>query len=645
MSAPSIPLMRLWSRHPALWLIITLALVATGRTAPAASAASLQPPAPKTVWTFDARPLNRLDLSAATNAARIWDRLHTFAALQGLANRASPQLYLFYCSEFGVDTDQFWFDWYRGEDGWLVGAAVRPLTGLEEALTQFRDAFEGVVVYDPAVPATANVASTAAGCEALLPVRFDSSPGSVFELVVRRLKFPVKLWLVNPDGTSKFTGRGRIPDSDEPSSGSAKIDAYRWARNRYLASGRCAAGIAAYYVDAFWIQHPGGNPTLHTLSNHDYFIARRAFFFDLSPWGDELPGDDLGQPLGLDRQEFLALMRALYDRAGGGIIQVGGFTPWPFKYTSHSVPAGNHGGVPTEWEFGRLISQFNGYMEADAAGLSAMANASFHQHYPLAKTYAQPNPKPNPADWQSRGLLTKDGKLVNKLFVGHYVGDYDAPSWLYKAVPAFFRDPARGSVPLGWAFDPNLADRAPQALVYAYRHATTNDFFITGDSGAGYLNPRALTVRPDSGLPSGLKAWTEHCRRYYERWGMTITGFMLDGSGGASTDLEYAAYGSFSPDGAGTHFEDKPLVRAGLSTCREQDLPDDVEKAAAVLADAARRQAGRPGFFWARSILKSPRWYLDLSRTLSEKHPEAQVMVVDPFTFFQLVRRQAQTVN
>ena len=61
-------------------------------------------------------------------------------------------------------------------------------------------------------------------------------------------------------------------------------------------------------------------------------------------------------------------------------------------------------------------------------------------------------------------------------------------------MPAFFPDPARGRVPLAWAFDPNLADRAPQALVYAYRHATTNDFFIAGDSGAGYLNPRALTV-------------------------------------------------------------------------------------------------------------------------------------------------------
>jgi hypothetical protein len=61
---------------------------------------------------------------------------------------------------------------------------------------------------------------------------------------------------------------------------------------------------------------------------------------------------------------------------------------------------------------------------------------------------------------------------VPRLYVGHYVGDYDAPSWLYKAVPAFFRDPKHGQVPLGWAFDLNLADRAPQALAYAYRHAS-----------------------------------------------------------------------------------------------------------------------------------------------------------------------------
>ncbi|HWH69679.1 MAG TPA: GxGYxYP domain-containing protein, partial [Candidatus Sulfotelmatobacter sp.] len=537
-------------------------LVLWAEFSPATASAELATgPDPKCVYTFDARPLNRLNLQASTNAATIWDTLHTLAALQGLANRNAPQFYLFYCSEFGVDTDQFWFDWLRGEDGWLKAAQIRPVATLEEAVQLFRPVFKGLVVYDPAVPATSNLASTAAGCEDLLPVRYDPGPGSVFDRLVHQMKLPVKLWLVHPDGKSKFTGQGRLPESDQPSSGSAKVDAYRWALDRYVRSGLCAPGRAAYYVDAFWLQHPRrGGPTLHTLSNHDYFIARRAFFFDLSPWGDEAPNDDLSQPLGLDRNAFLQVMRALYDRAQGAILQVGGFTPWPYKYTLHSVPAGKHDGVPTEWEFGRLISQFNGYMEADAAGLGAMANASFYQHYPLAQRYPQPNAKPTLEAWRAQGYVTGAGKVANKFFVGHYVGDYDAPSWLYKAVAAFFPDPARGRVPLGWAFDPNLADRAPQALVYAYRHATSNDFFIAGDSGAGYLNARALTARPDSGLPSGLKAWSAHCQRYYVQWDMSISGFILDGSSGASTGLEYGAYRAFSPDGAGTHFEAGPAL-------------------------------------------------------------------------------------
>lgn len=598
------------------------------------------PSIPKRVYTFDARPLNRLDLGVTANRDRLWDTLHTLSALQGLANRGSPRLYLFYCSEFGVDTDQFWFDWLRGEDGWLGSDEVRSLDSVQEVVNTFRTSFKGLVVYDPAVPATSNLGSTAAGCEDLLPVRYAPELGSMFDLLVRRMKLTVKLWLVNPDGTSRFTGRGIIPDTDSPSTGSAKIDAYRWALARYVQTGRCAAGVAAYYVDAYWLQHPDGNPTMHTLSNHDYFIAHRAFFFDLSPWGDERPGDDPGQALGLDRSELIEVMRGLYQRSAGQVIRVGGFVPWPFKYTLQSKPPGKHEGVATEWEYGRLISQFNGYMEADAAGLGAMANASFFQHYPLAKRYRQPNVKPTLSDWKGRGYVTAQGRVRKRLFLGHYVGDYDAPSWLYKAVAAFFRDPARGAVPMAWAFDPNLADRAPQALAYAYRHATTNDFFIAGDSGAGYLNPRALTVRPDSELPPGLEAWTAHCRAYYQRWDMSITGFILDGSGGRSTEREFQAYRTFSPDGAGTHFDPGPRLHSGMPACPERDLPSDLNEAVAVLVDAAGRCQTQPGFFWARSILKPPSWYAELSRRLAESPSKTQVVVVDPYTFFGLIRLQ-----
>ena len=595
---------------------------------------------PPCLHVFDARPMKNWDLSQPEKAAEVWDTMHVLTALQGIVNRDAPQLYLLYCAEFGVETDQFWLDWLRGEDGWLRQSQLVPIASLEQAVGIFRHHIKGLVVYDPAVPATACLASTAAGCDDLLPVRFSSGVGSICELLTKRLGLPVRLWLVNPDGTAKFTGRGSLPDSSEPSSGSAKVDAYRWGLHRFMDTGNCDARFAAYYLDSFWLQRPrNGPPDLHTLTNHDYFIAKRAFFFDLSPWADEAPVDDPQQALGLDRQTLLQILQALQHRVPHDIIKIGGFPPWPYKYTTHGG-AGKHEGVPTEWEFTRLISQFNAYHEADAASPGAMANASVFCHYPLQARYPQPNPNPTRQAWQAAALVNPAGKLAAKLFVGHYVGDYDSPSWLYKAIPAFFNEPRQGRVPLGWAFNPNLADRAPQVLAYAYRHATPNDFFIAGDSGAGYLNPRGLSLRPDSQLPSGLECWAAHCAASFRRWDMTITGFMLDGASGASTDQEFAAYRKFSPDGCGTSFEPAPRIISGVPTCPERDLPDSPEAAAAVIADLARGITTEARFLWARSILKPPSWYEQVSQILRDKHPQAAVAVVDPYTFFGLIQLQ-----
>ena len=594
---------------------------------------------PKTIHVFDARYLRRLDLRDPKQAAEVWDTMHALAAVQGLANREAPRLYVIYCAGFGVETDQFWLDWLRGEDGWLKDSEMIKLTSLEEVVRAFRPFVKGLAVYDPEVPATSSLASTAAGCDDLLPVRFSRATNSVFALLTERLHLPVRLWLVNPDGTSRFTGQGLIPDLNERSTGSAKNDAYRWAIRQFIDSGKCDARFAAYYVDAYWLKRSNSGPwDLHTLSNHDYFIARRGFFFDLATWGDEKPVDDPRQTPGLDRQTFLQMMAALNRRATNSMIKVGGFTPWAFKYTDHPGAGGKHEGVATEWEFARLISQFNGYMEADAIGYSSIANASFCTHYPLKERYPQPNPKASRADWQKAGHLTAAGKVAPKLYVGYYTGDYDSPSWLYKAVAAFFSDPQRGRAPLGWAFDPNLADRAPQALAYAYRHATTNDFFIAGDSGAGYLNPRGLTDRPDSKLPPALKVWTEHCARYFKRWDMSITGFMLDGSAGASTPEEFAEYGRFSPDGCGNQLDLTPQIISGVPTIREWDMPGSSERTAAYMAQQAAAATKGPCFLWARTILRTPSWHADVSRILREKYPKARVAVVDPYTFFGLIK-------
>ena len=351
--------------------LTAIALVAS---CPAAIAAA---ESPRTVHVFDARPLRKLDLHNPAQAAELWDTLHLLAALQGLANREKPQFYLTYCEGFGIETDQFWLDWLRGEDGWLKSADIVPLPTPEAAIRAFRQHVQGLVVYDPAVPATACLASTAAGCDNLLPVRYSPATNSLFARLTGRLGLPPRLWLLHPDGTSRFTGKGLVPDSQEPSSGSAKVDAYRWAVRNYIESGKCDSRFAAHYIDAYWLKRAAILPgDLNTLCNHDYFIARKAFFFDLNPWGDEVPVDDPGQKLGLDRQTFLQIFAALHRQAPRSMIKVGGFPPWAYKYTDYGGAGGKHGGVETEWEFGRLISQYNGYMEADAIGASSIANAS-----------------------------------------------------------------------------------------------------------------------------------------------------------------------------------------------------------------------------------------------------------------------------
>jgi hypothetical protein len=117
--------------------------------------------------------------------------MHVLAAVQGLVNREAPRLYVTYCAGFGVETDQFWLDWLRGEDGWLKNRELVTLTSPEEVVRTFSRYVKGLVVYDPQVQATSCLASAAAGCDDLLPVRFSRATNSMFALLTEKLGLPV----------------------------------------------------------------------------------------------------------------------------------------------------------------------------------------------------------------------------------------------------------------------------------------------------------------------------------------------------------------------------------------------------------------------------------------------------------------------
>jgi len=347
-----------------------------------------------------------------------------------------------------------------------------------------------------------------------------------------------------------FTGEGVIPGTDRPSTGSAKCDAYLWMKTFFMDSNRSDCAWGAYYIDSHWQKNPrAAILNHHTLVNHDFFVANNAFFFDLSPWGDEPATDDPGQRAGTDLATLKELLLSAWRQAGKNrMVHIGGFPPWAFKYTKHA--GGSHDDVPTEWEYSKVISAYNAFKDADAIGFGALANGSFWRHYPLKKSYPQP--------WvtrdrlRERGYLDDDGRVVSdgREYVVFYVGDYDAASWISQRAIDIWDDPARGAIPLMWCISPVLARRVPMAMDYFRETATPNDYFAAADNGAGYLNPGMLQEpRPISGLPSGLDVWGEHCARFYDRWGLTVTGFVIDGFAPGLDENGLDCYASFSPNG------------------------------------------------------------------------------------------------
>jgi hypothetical protein len=620
-----------------------------GSLALRAGAAQAGEPAVPPLVTYDLTPSAHANPNDPRAVRAAWDEAHAVSTLQGIVNRKRARLYLFFIGESG-GTDRFWWDLLHRPGGWLHGRPDVAASSVEDLVARFRSDVKGAVVYDERVPATSNVASTIAGIEDLIAVRYDPAPGSLYDRLVNHgPKLPVAVRLINADGSPMFTGEGHLPGLRTPSTGSAKTDAYLWAKEKYFDTGRASSTRMAFYIDADWLKRPGagGDIANHTLTNHDFFVSERAFFFDLSPWEDEPATDDPGAPRGGDYRLLQSLLLSAWNRNHGKkMLHVGGFIPWAFKYTRHG--GGGHDDVPTEWEYARLLSAYNAYMDADALGIGAMANASFFRHFPLKKRYPQKAPQPTAQRLTRLGYLTPDGKVKPGRYYTFYLGDWDSAAWLYRMMPGIWQDPNRGELPLGWAINPNLADRMPVAMDWLRETATPNDYFMTGDSGAGYVNPGMLQEpRPISGLSSGLDAWVAHNRPYFRQWDLHHVGFVIDGFAPGLDEAGFRAYARFAPGGIVPQKVPPLSLRDGMPVVRmASDLDGKPDQAADTIArnfgEGASEAPKKPEVRIFRAILKSPTWYQQVADAVEARHPEGGYTFVDPFSFFELSKRIAE---
>ena len=635
------------------WLSISLMLLGGWLAAPVVLAQAAAP-----IYRLDLSALNRLDVKKPAAARVGWDALQAATCIQGIANRDGANLFIRYLP----DEDDFWWNYVRTNNGWLAARPVVELHSVVDLLRQFAPELKGVVLYDPRVAATANVANTIAGVEDRLALRYDPAPGSLYTKLSGLPEFPKDvLKLFREDGSPLFTGTGMIPGTDLPSTGSAKNDAYRWAAARYLDTGKCSRQYLAYYLDSYWLDKPaamGAHDALanSTLANHDFFVSHRAFFFDLGVYGDDVPVDDPGQKAGTDRATLISLFSSMNHLSDGRIMTLGGFVPWGWKYVG---PTGNgpndfkgtggkHHPVHNEWEMARLGSAYNFIVDADAVGFSALANASFYEHYPMKEHYAQ-NPRPTVADLQARGLILPDGSVKQAAYITFYMGDYDSSAWLAGSVPRWWADPQHGKIACNWGFNPNLDARVPQVLDYVRTHQSTNDWFISGDCGAGYLNPGMLTApRLDATVPDGWGSWTRHNQEYFRKYDLSITGFIIEGFAPFMGRKGFDEYDKFSPDGlmiettstsfglVGLHDGSLPYIRHRL------DLDGTPAQAGVTVVNqvaAEKKSFGEhPQFLMARTILKSPTWHAETMAAAKAAPGGAQIEFVDTYSFFLLLK-------
>jgi hypothetical protein len=498
--------------------------------------------AAKTIYRIESDVINKSGMQSH-------DVMRMIVSLQGLINREYPTntaaIYLLEDSQ-----DLFWLNYITGSGKFLSGYQTVKITTFEQFFALFKGLIKecGIVEWDSKVPSTANVAQTICGLDGFLPIRYDTASASLYARLLKE-GVTVKKSLVN-----KFTGKGIIPDTKITSSGSSKCDAYLWAIDKYM--DRCSNKYIAYMPDGastvignpVYVKFPNAvDPGASSIPNFDYLIARRAFFFDLSPVGTEKPCDDLNQPLGKDLEVMKTILKKRYDMAGGTFGQVIGFTPWWLKYTNFN----NQGTLlPTvvEWICTEITTAYNLAQEADAMSPNSISNASIYYKSPKKSTYT--NNKP----------ATKMVFDKNKYYFSMYMGDYDSSAWLKQHIPTMWKDTTRGKIPLMWVVNPNLVDRFPVAFDYMHENISANDYFTTGDGGAGYIIPAALYK--ESGireLPDGGQQWVDYNKSYSKLFNLDITGFIINGNNILTKNV-MNAYNSISPLGSFQNQSSQPLL-------------------------------------------------------------------------------------
>jgi hypothetical protein len=261
------------------------------------------------------------------------------------------------------------------------------------------------------------------------------------------------------------------------------------------------------------------------------------------------------------------------------------------------------------------MSAFNIVIDADACCLDNFANATFYNHYALTEGQQRfvQNSLPSRKQLIQRGFLNEQNVLSQRTYTILCL--------------------------VAWAVNPNLYDRFPLLHPYLYKTRTVNDFFVSGDSGAGYLNPTQLfEPRQFSGLPPADNLWVGRSRFYYNKFNIKHTGFVINGDSGPLINSSDIMYTKFSPPGFTHQVGYSAIGEAGLvrgtrvPSFSEVDLsgPNEVQEVLSYYKPNDVR------FLVFRGVLRNASNYAAIAQQVQQIQPN--INFVDPYTFALLAR-------
>ncbi len=509
-----------------------------------------------------AKHLDVVDLRENTGDEKL-----LFTTLQGNVNREEPRIY------FIED------DYEEGNYTWLNDVDV-PYNIMEnpwDLMMKYKDEISGVVVYDPEVEDSINVATTMAGLEQAVV----SSP----DLAEKLTEAPFNLNIIEDL-------RGRFGDG---------IDAYKWQYENLWSktTHRMLVGLnptsSVDLPEDNWDDfrviaeeeeeiRDSSNQDIYDLELTEFLGEESVYlrFQDAFPsdgWGSAvhevtvkadgeviaqfIPGQEDEEPYLYDGYHSNADERHDGHRwADNGDYFIYQFTPpedteelivsvdmWnQFKVSASNVqpiaagetaPYGYlrdyavanramvfwlDSNVPEENElFEQIMSDvepntpYLGWFDNDVAGeFSSTELASEHSVYVLA------------ADWFNnmtvfsgvKGKINKQKQipapeLDNKIYLTFTFGEGDNLQYNQHKLKQLWDDEARGNVPINWTTSPLLYDVAPSILGHYQQTATENDLLIAGPSGAGYIYP---TPWPED----TFDLFAKQTKKYMKRTGMDI---------------------------------------------------------------------------------------------------------------------------